>query len=156
LVVSRSENTGWNPFAGVWNALGRFVNIRHGPGAIGRIATVVLTAVVILGFIGVAVAIRSTGPWLLLVVVVAIVVLPVIFMLRAFQYADRYPQFAAMDGAQITRLLMQDGAMKQVAGVPPIELAARPIENPALSEPQAPATLAAPAEGSANGEAPHV
>lgn len=107
-----------------------------GPGAIGRIGTVVIAMMVVLAVL--AVLLAFVYPIAIIGVAVAVVGVVVTFMLLAFSYATKFPEFAAMDGSQIARVMIQDLAQKPLPGAPPIELRAAPIENPLLLDPAEP------------------
>jgi hypothetical protein len=104
------------------------VKATFGPGALGRLGTVAMGAMAVVGAIGLALAFAN--PTFALVAIAAVLGIVSLFLILGFSYATKYPQFAAMDGAQIVRALNQEGAMKRLPGLPPI-----PDDDPLVTNP---------------------
>jgi hypothetical protein len=121
-----------NTFHDFARTLQGVVRATFGPGALGRLGTVAIAAMVLLCVLGLAFVV--VRPDFALLMAAAILIVVVLFIVRGFAYADRYPQFAAMDGAQITRVMTKDVGIKSLPGAPIIDLDAPLIENPELTE----------------------
>jgi hypothetical protein len=93
------------------------VSAKFGPGAIGRIGTFAIAVIVVLALLAIVFSFKN------IYVAGAIAVLDVLFALYALHkvtgYAERHPELAAMDGAQISKLLTHQASMKPLEGVPP-------------------------------------
>lgn len=117
------------------DALGRFLNgmltVKFGPGPLGKIGTIVLVGVgamlimaSIFAFINMWAGLAVTG------VMAAFIFY---FLHRAFNFADRHPELSAMDGAQVTRVMMQQGSMRPLEGLaPPPPIVGEVIQNPMI------------------------
>lgn len=93
------------------------VSAKFGPGAIGRIGTIAKAALAVLALM--AVVFAFVNVYLSAGTVAAVVVLSIYWIHRSFKYADDHPELAAMDGAQIQRVLTQQASMRRLEGVPP-------------------------------------
>jgi hypothetical protein len=107
-----------------------------GPGAIGRIGTVIIAVCVCIVVLGLPLAFAY--PWFALIALLVIGGVGFAFMIFGFHYADKHPQWAAMDGSQITKVMTHSPAVKRVGGMPAIDLDAFPVPNPVLEMNQAP------------------
>ncbi len=123
-----------DPPAGYVKVLQGIVKATFGPGALGRIGTVVLGAVVCLTLLGVMAGFIK--PLYLMFIAGMIFATVIAFLLMAFRYAEIHPQFAAMDGAQMTKYLITSVATKNMPGQPSIDFTELPIANPLQALPQ--------------------
>jgi len=89
------ENDAWN-----WPGLGAFHAIRMGPGVVGRTSTVVL-AMILVG--GVAIWALKGSAAAVLAIVGATLLLAIGYVATAFWYANKHPQFATLEGAELVR-----------------------------------------------------
>ena len=106
------------------------VKATFGPGTIGRIGTVMIAALVCLS--AVILALAFTKPLYAIIALGGVALLLFYFLHRVFNFADRNPGYAAMDGAQITRHMMRDVGMKQISSQEIQILDAAPVGNPQL------------------------
>lgn len=108
------SNDDLNPVAKVLLGV---VSAKFGPGAIGRIGTIAISALVVLALMATIFAfinIYFAGTIVLITAALAFY-----FLERSFRYAEAHPELAAMDGAQISRVLTQQASMRQLEGLPP-------------------------------------
>ena len=110
--------------------LGTLAKATFGPGALGRIGTVMI--VTALAFSLPAIVLAYTQPLYAIAALVIVALLVGYFLHRAFNFADRNPGYAAMDGAQITRHMMRDVGMTQLSAQEVEILDTVPVENPRL------------------------
>lgn len=107
------------------------VSARFGPGAIGRIGTITISALVV--FTLIAAIFAFINIYCSLAIVLLTMLLAFYSIDRAFRYAERHPEIAAMDGAQISKVLTQQASMKPLPGLaPPPEYATVPTQNPMI------------------------
>lgn len=123
-----------NPDGGGWTRiLSGVLQAKFGPGAIGRIGTIALAGMVVIavltmffGYFNIWVGAGFAG-------------FGIIFIFycvhRAFNYAIAFPEASAMDGAQISRVLAQQGSMRRLEGViQPPPFTTEVIKNPLLDQ----------------------
>lgn len=110
-----------NPDGGFAKLLHGVLQARFGPGAIGRIGTIAKGGMVVIALL--ALFFGYFNLW----IGAGFAALDVIFIFycvhRAFNYAIAFPEASAMDGAQISRVLLQQGSMRTIEGIqqpPPI------------------------------------
>jgi hypothetical protein len=113
------------------DGLGAVVRGKFGPGALGRLGTVVNVGVVMTGAVAVVMAI--THPEYAFYIVCGIFGLLAIFLIAGFSYALIHPEAATMDSSDFTRVRLKELGAKDV---PPRLIAERshPIENPMVIE----------------------
>jgi hypothetical protein len=121
-----------NALREVTKVLGGVVKASFGPGALGRLGTVFRTVVVCLTLIGLPLAYFQSN--LVVLPLVGIILLAWDFLRRGFKYVDQHPAYAAMDGAQITKVLTQDSALKNLPGVIDLPFETVATENPKALE----------------------
>jgi hypothetical protein len=105
----------------LWGPLER---VRSGPGVVGRTSYVAL-ALILLSF-GALYAFRDR-PELVLTVFLIDVVVAVAYVAAAFWYANKFPHFATMEGAEVVRYTELQQAAKEPGLV--IDGSAEPVAN---------------------------
>lgn len=120
------------PDGGFLKLLNGVLQARFGPGAIGRIGTIAKSGMVVIAVLALFFGYFDVR------LGAAFAMLDVIFIFycvhRAFNYAHVFPEASAMDGAQISRVLVQQGAMRPLEGLPtPPPYAQEVIQNPMIS-----------------------
>lgn len=107
------------------------VTAKFGPGAIGRIGSIAIAGSVIVGLVAIVFAIIDIRYAVALPFFIILIIGYAIH--RSFKYAEDHPELAAMDGAQISRLLTQQAAMRQIEGIPnPPEYVEATTQNPLI------------------------
>ena len=102
-----------------------------GPGAIGRIGTIARSGMVVMLLLAVAFGYKNV--WIGAGFGVSAIVFIFYCVHRAFNYAIAFPEASAMDGAQMTRVLIQQGAMKPLEGLQqPPPIVGELIQNPLI------------------------
>lgn len=110
------------------------MSAKFGPGAIGRIGTIAMSAMVVLAVPIFVLAFSNpyiAGLGLLLICGIAIYTLH-----QCFKYANAHPVVAALDGAQMTRVLQQQASMRSLEGLPPPPSELRELVQNPLAEGQ--------------------
>lgn len=109
------------------------MSAKFGPGAIGRIGTIAMSAMVVLAvpiFVLAFFNAYIAGAGLLLIGGIAFYTVH-----HCFKYANAHPVVAAMDGAQIVKVLQQQASMKPLEGLPPPPSeVGQLIQNPLVQE----------------------
>lgn len=113
--------------------LGGVMSAKFGPGAIGRIGTIAKAGLVVLGLT--AIVFAFVNIWAALTVAFLIVFFGFYCVHRAFSYAEKHPEISAMDGAQVAKVIQQQGSMRQLEGVPPPPpvIVGEVVENPLIA-----------------------
>lgn len=102
-----------------------------GPGAIGRIGTIAMSGMGVMFLLALAFGFQNL--WIGAGFGSSAVVFIFYCIHKAFSYAEEFPEAAAMDGAQISRVLIQQGAMKPLEGLTqPPPIIGEVIENPLI------------------------
>lgn len=118
-------------------ALSRFLSgvmaIKFGPGAIGRIGTVALVGLASMTLICLTFSFINIWAGVAVFGVLALFVFT--FMIIAFVYAWRHPELSAMDGAQVSKIMLQKGTIRPLDGLPqPTVIAGEVIQNPLITK----------------------
>ena len=90
---------------------------KFGPGAIGRVGTIAMAAMVVISIP--VLALVFFNPIAACVGLFLIAAIAIYTLQWCFRYAEQHPVASAMDGAQMTRVLTQRGAIKPIEGIPP-------------------------------------
>ncbi|MFC7377688.1 hypothetical protein [Brevundimonas sp. GCM10030266] len=125
--MNSTEPTGWAKL------LSGVLHANFGPGAIGRIGTIAKAGMVVIALLAIAFGFRNI--W----VGAAFAALDIAFIFycvhQSFGYAKAFPEAAAMDGAQISRVLIQQGAMRPLEGLSqPPPIVSEVIQNPLIEK----------------------
>ena len=93
------------------------LSAKFGPGAIGRVGTIAMAAMVVLAVPILALA--FVAPYVALVGLLLIGGIAIYTLSWCFRYAEMNPVVAALDGSQITKILHQQATMRPLEGIPP-------------------------------------
>lgn len=107
------------------------ISAKFGPGALGRIGTIAITAFVVLTLI--AGIFTFSNPTYSLAIMAVVAALAFYVVHRAFDYAEKHPELSAMTGTEITKFRAQQASMRQLEGLsPPPPHVNETIRNPLL------------------------
>ncbi|MNR96413.1 hypothetical protein D3C72_275680 [compost metagenome] len=119
------------------DALSRFLSgvmtVKFGPGAIGRIGTVALISVASMTLICFVIA--RMNVWAGLAAFGVLALFAFTFLIIAFVYAWRHPELSAMDGAQVSKVMLHQGAIRPLDGLQqPPPIVGEVIQNPLIEK----------------------
>lgn len=122
------KNDEFNPLSKILLGV---MSAKFGPGVIGRIGTIAIAGMVVLTLLSGLFAIINI--YISAAFGASAVVFAFYAVSKAFQYANRYPELSAMDGAQISRVLTQQGSMRMLEGLaPPPDHVVAATQNPVI------------------------
>lgn len=108
------------------------VSAKFGPGALGRIGTIAIAAFVVLAVLAIVFAFINV--YLAGAIAVLDAMLAFWVTEKAFRYAERHPELAAMDGTQVSKLMTHQASMRQLDGLaPPPTYIEATIQNPMIA-----------------------
>lgn len=123
-----------SPEPGQWaKILNGVLHANFGPGAIGRIGTIARAGMVVMFLLAIAFGYKNI--WVGAVFAVLDIAFIFYCIHQSFGYAKAFPEASAMDGAQISRVLIQQGSMKPLEGLTqPSPIIGEVIENPLVQK----------------------